>query len=212
MITRWHVSFGSALGKKFVRTTSFWQGSNVCISGKYLTTSCGGELRRKALSYIAVPAAAAVYASEKSRTFIVEARSAVLPVPTVEQVIGSSVKEVEVDFIVVGAGSAGCALAARLSAAFPELTTLLVEAGEDDAVAEIQTAVDYFGKVENVFGSSRDWQFSAVAQSELGSRSLYWPRGKVVGGCSSFNTMVFLRGDPSDYDNWACATQCHVVL
>ena len=68
---------------------------------------------------------------------------------------------------------------------------------------QIQTAVDYFGKVEHIFGSDRDWIYGSEAQAELGGRGLYWPRGKVVGGCSSFNTMVFLRGDPKDFDHWA---------
>ena len=142
--------------------------------------------------------ASVVYCKEEKTS------ASTIPIPTVECILkDDGIQNVQVDFIVVGAGSAGCALAARLSAAFPELTTLLVEAGEDDEVAEIQTAVDYFGKVERVFGSERDWQFAALPQSNLNSRALYWPRGKVVGGCSSFNTMVFLRGDPSDYDNWA---------
>ena len=64
---------------------------------------------------------------------------------------------------------------------------------------EIQTAVDYFGKSERVFGSDRDWIFASEPQEELEGRGLYWPRGKVLGGCSSFNTMVFMRADPEDF-------------
>lgn len=109
----------------------------------------------------------------------------------------------EVDYIVVGAGSAGCAVAARLALGAPDAKTLLLEAGFDDDVPEIQTAVDYFGKVERIFGSDRDWIYGSEAQAEIGGRGLYWPRGKVVGGCSSFNTMVWLRGDPTDFDDWA---------
>ena len=108
-----------------------------------------------------------------------------------------------VDYIVVGAGSSGCAVAARLAQGAPNCSTLLLEAGQDDDVAQIQTAVDYFGKVEHVFGSDRDWIYGSEPQPEIGGRGLYWPRGKVVGGCSSFNTMVFLRGDPRDFDHWA---------
>ncbi len=111
--------------------------------------------------------------------------------------------DAEVDFIVVGAGSAGCAVAARLCEKLPKAKTLLVEAGWHDDLPQIQTAVDYFGKVEAVFGSKRDWAYASEPQAELKGRALYWPRGKVVGGCSSFNTMVYLRGDPSDYDHWA---------
>lgn len=109
----------------------------------------------------------------------------------------------EVDFLIVGAGSAGCALAARLSQGLPNMKILLVEAGEDDDVPEIQTAVDYFGKVDKVFTSDRDWGHGTESENGLGGRGLYWPRGKVVGGCSSFNTMVWMRPEKFDMDSWA---------
>ncbi|GBG25358.1 Choline dehydrogenase, mitochondrial [Hondaea fermentalgiana] len=108
-----------------------------------------------------------------------------------------------VDVLVVGAGSSGCALASRLAQSAPDKRTLLVEAGDSDDLPEIQTAVAYFDKAERIFGSSRDHQYHAEAQDELLGRALYWPRGKVVGGCSSFNTMVYLRADKADYDAWA---------
>lgn len=108
-----------------------------------------------------------------------------------------------VDVLVVGAGSSGCALAARLAQGAPDKRTLLVEAGDTDDLPEIQTAVAYFDKAERIFGSARDHQYHAEAQKELDGRALYWPRGKVVGGCSSFNTMVYLRADGKDYDAWA---------
>ena len=104
------------------------------------------------------------------------------------------------DYIVVGAGSSGCAVACRLAERLPHARTLLLEAGTHDDIESIQTSVDYFGKVESVFGSERDWMFHSEAQPELAGRSLYWPRGKTLGGCSSFNTMVYLRADPKDYD------------
>lgn len=82
------------------------------------------------------------------------------------------------------------------------MRVLLLEAGEDDDVPEIQTAVDYFGKVDRVFTSDRDWGHGTEPQPGLGGRGLYWPRGKVVGGCSSFNTMVWMRPEPMDLDHW----------
>ena len=90
--------------------------------------------------------------------------------------------DAEVDFLVLGAGSSGCAAAARIAEGLPHCRTLLVEAGVDDDVPQIQTAVDYFGKVEFIFGSDRDWTFGCEPQQELNGRGLYWPRGKVVGG------------------------------
>ena len=87
----------------------------------------------------------------------------------------------EFDYIVVGAGSAGCAVSARLAQGAPDCTTLLLEAGQDDDVAQIQTAVDYFGKVEHIFGSDRDWIYGSEPEKAINGRGLYWPRGKVVG-------------------------------
>lgn len=88
--------------------------------------------------------------------------------------------DAEFDFIVVGAGSSGCAAATRIAQGLPYQRTLLLEAGEDDDVPQIQTSVDYFGKVEHIFGSDRDWVFGSEAQSELANRGMYWPRGKVA--------------------------------
>ena len=80
--------------------------------------------------------------------------------------------DAEVDYIVIGAGSAGCAAASRLASTLPEKHTLLLEAGWHDDLPQIQTAVDYFGKVEAVFASDRDWAYCAEPQAELNGRAL----------------------------------------
>lgn len=141
------------------------------------------------------------------------ARASSLPVIAVGSAVGAGVlgflawrrwaSDEEVDFIVIGAGSSGCAIAARLKEGLPHLRVLLLEAGADDDLPEIQTAVDYFGKVERVFTTDRDWGHGTGPQPGLGGRGLYWPRGKVVGGCSSFNTMVWMRPGRDDLNRWA---------
>ena len=80
--------------------------------------------------------------------------------------------DAEVDYIVIGAGSAGCAAASRLASTLPGKQTLLLEAGWHDDLPQIQTAVDYFGKVEAVFASDRDWAYCAEPQAELNGRAL----------------------------------------
>ncbi len=103
----------------------------------------------------------------------------------------------EFDFIIVGAGSAGCVLANRLSAD-PACSVLLLEAGgSDDAEAVRIPAV--FGSLIN---TRFDWGFRTVPQTELNNRQLYWPRGRGLGGTSSINYMIYLRGHESDFDHW----------
>jgi choline dehydrogenase len=101
------------------------------------------------------------------------------------------------DYIVVGAGSAGCVLAARLTED-PRVRVLLLEAGPRDRRAEIHIPAAF----SKLFKSSLDWQYYTVEQAHLGERRLYWPRGRVLGGCSSINAMIYIRGHPSDYDAW----------
>lgn len=102
------------------------------------------------------------------------------------------------DFILVGAGSAGCVLAHRLSASGTHRVLLLEAGGEDrDKNIHIPAA---FGKL---FGSPSDWNYRTEPQAHLGGRRLYQPRGKTLGGSSSLNAMIYIRGHPADYDAWA---------
>lgn len=104
----------------------------------------------------------------------------------------------EVDFIIVGAGSAGCVLADRLSAD-GQWRVLLLEAGGTDRRFWIKTPIGY-GKS---FHDPRvNWRYTTEPDAGLNGRASYWPRGKVLGGSSSINAMVYCRGLPTDYDDW----------
>jgi choline dehydrogenase len=102
------------------------------------------------------------------------------------------------DYIVIGAGSAGCVLAARLSEDGKH-RVLLLEAGGPNQKQEIHIPAA-FGKL---FKTEVDWNYETEPQAHLGGRKLYWPRGKVLGGCSSTNAMVYQRGHAAVYDGWA---------
>lgn len=102
------------------------------------------------------------------------------------------------DYIVCGAGTAGCLLANRLSAD-PSKRVLLIEAGGKDDYGWIHIPVGYLRCIGN---PRTDWMFHTEAQSGLGGRSLRYPRGKVLGGCSSINGMIYMRGQARDYDAW----------
>lgn len=101
------------------------------------------------------------------------------------------------DYVIVGAGSAGCVLANRLSED-PETTVLLLEAGGPDNKQEIRIPAAF----SKLFRSRFDWAFFTEAQAHLHQRQLYWPRGKVLGGSSSINAMIYIRGNRRDYDAW----------
>jgi choline dehydrogenase len=104
------------------------------------------------------------------------------------------------DFVVVGAGSAGCALTNRLSAD-PSASVLLLEAGGADDREAIRVPRQYF----SLWGTDVDWQYVSTPQSGTADRTHLMPRGRVLGGTSSLNGMVYLRGAASDYDRWAAA-------
>jgi len=103
------------------------------------------------------------------------------------------------DYVVVGAGTAGCLLANRLSAD-PANRVLLLEAGGQDDYVWIHIPVGYLYCIGN---PRTDWLFSTDAEPGLNGRSIKYPRGKVLGGCSSINGMIYMRGQRRDYDEWA---------
>ncbi|MFO7832749.1 MAG: GMC family oxidoreductase N-terminal domain-containing protein, partial [Halohasta sp.] len=101
------------------------------------------------------------------------------------------------EYIIVGAGSAGCVLAHRLSADGERV--LLLEAGKPDENNEIGVPAAF----SELFRSEVDWAYDTEPQPELNDRECYWPRGKTLGGSSSINAMIYARGQPADYDHWA---------
>jgi choline dehydrogenase len=106
---------------------------------------------------------------------------------------------IEFDYVIVGAGSAGCVLANRLSAD-PGLRVLLVEAGGSDDRFLIKMPL---GFLRALFDPALSWGYTSEPEPTLGGRSLWLPRGKVLGGSSSINGMFFMRGHSSDFDAWA---------
>jgi choline dehydrogenase len=101
------------------------------------------------------------------------------------------------DYIVIGAGSAGCVVANRLTED-PETTVLLLEAGNPDTKPEIQVPSECL----RLLGSEVDWSYFSEPELYLNNRKIFCPRGKVLGGSSSINFMIYIRGNPHDYDHW----------
>lgn len=102
------------------------------------------------------------------------------------------------DYIIVGAGSAGCVLANRLSAD-PSRRVLLIEAGPPDSYVWIHVPIGYFKTMHN---PRTDWCMRTEPEPGLNGRQLQWPRGRVLGGSSSINGLLYIRGQPEDYDQW----------
>jgi choline dehydrogenase len=102
------------------------------------------------------------------------------------------------DYVIVGAGTAGCVLANRLSAD-PDVSVLLLEAGGKDSWIWIHIPVGYLYTQND---PRTDWCFRTEPEPGLGGRALAYPRGKVLGGCSSINGMIYMRGQARDYDQW----------
>jgi choline dehydrogenase-like flavoprotein len=101
------------------------------------------------------------------------------------------------DYVIVGAGSAGCVLASRLSEN-PDIRVLLLEAGPPDEAEEIHIPA----ALNLLFQSAYDWDFRTVPQERAAGRAIYWPRGRMLGGSSSMNAMIYIRGNRHDYDTW----------
>ena len=106
--------------------------------------------------------------------------------------------EGDFDYIVVGAGTAGCIVANRLSAD-PQKRVLILEAGGNDNWIWFHIPVGYLFAIGN---PRSDWMFRTEAEPGLNGRSLAYPRGKVIGGCSAINAMISMRGQAADYDHW----------
>ncbi len=101
------------------------------------------------------------------------------------------------DYVIVGAGSAGCVLASRLTEN-PDIRVLVLEAGPPDTADEIHIPA----AISSLFKTTYDWDYSTVPQSRAADRAIYWPRGRVLGGSSSINAMIYIRGSRYDFDTW----------
>ena len=112
--------------------------------------------------------------------------------PDIETIAG------DYDYIIIGAGSAGCLLANRLSAD-PSKRVLVLEAGGRDNWIWFHIPVGYLFAIGN---PRSDWCFKTETEAGLNGRSLNYPRGKVIGGSSAINAMIYMRGQAADYDHW----------
>src|ERR1700682_5223851 len=106
-------------------------------------------------------------------------------------------RKVMYDYVIVGAGSAGFVLANRLTAE-PAVSALLLESGGPDTGKEFSIPAAF----SKLFKSAYDWGYYTEEQAQLKQRKVYMPRGKVLGGSSSINTMIYMRGNRYDYDSW----------
>ncbi|MEM0909655.1 MAG: choline dehydrogenase [Pseudomonadota bacterium] len=105
----------------------------------------------------------------------------------------------EFDYIIIGAGSAGCVLAHRLSS-ISNVSVCIIESGPADTnpLIHIPFGLSFLNHIKSI-----NWNFETYAETHLNNRCLYWPRGKTLGGSSSINAMCYVRGNPKNYDDWA---------
>ena len=101
------------------------------------------------------------------------------------------------DYVIVGAGSAGCVLANRLTED-PDVSVLLLEAGGPDTNDLVHLPAAFSA----LYRTAQDWDHSTIYEPFANDRRIYLPRGKVLGGSSSINAMIYIRGNPLDYDEW----------
>jgi choline dehydrogenase len=130
--------------------------------------------------------------------FAVAFADQVIATPSVQDQAGI---ELSYDYIVIGAGSAGCTIAARLSED-PTCRVLLIEAGNSDiSRPALQNPLLW----PSNFGTDVDWAYRTTPQAGAAGRVIEWPRGKIIGGSSSINAMIWVWGHPADFDQWAYA-------
>jgi len=121
------------------------------------------------------------------------------PRPKVGEVFAKDLENVrEYDYVIIGTGTAGCVLANRLTEDAGS-TVLAIEAGHSDLKQLFSRIPAGFGRL---FGTAADWNFYTEKDAGCNGRKLYWPRGKMLGGCSSINAMIYNKGAPADYDEW----------
>lgn len=106
---------------------------------------------------------------------------------------------IDFDYIIIGAGSAGCVLANRLTTNGRH-KVLVLEAGGNDRRVWLHVPIGY---AKSFYDPRVNWMFRTEPDPNLNGRRGYWPRGKVLGGSSSINAMIFVRGHPRDFDGWA---------
>ena len=104
----------------------------------------------------------------------------------------------EADYVVVGAGSAGCAAAARL-AEIPGATVVLLEAGGRARNPWLHIPIGY---AKTMYHPTLSWNLKTAGEPELHGRQVNWPRGRVLGGSSAINGLIYIRGQAADYDHW----------
>lgn len=107
------------------------------------------------------------------------------------------------DYVIIGGGTAGCVLANRLSED-PNTSVLVLEAGGDNTALEVKAPLMF----PKNFRTERDWDYTTTPQPHIENHEMQWPRGKVLGGCSSINAMMYHHCAPTDYDEWAEVYKC----